>query len=207
MGFGQRRKDPQSRREVLDHASLLEATASRFDRRNSFLAEWALRRLVRSDVEGQQRLAPHTYINGAAASIHHRACADDNAIRIDHRLDGLASRASRSDDVLDDEDSLTTTQSEAAAKSHHSRLAFGEKRARANRAGGLMSVKYPADGRSYNRGHPVVAELRGQRPADEHSVLRVLKNERTLQIAWAVQARRQLKVAFQQRAGLLEDCQ
>src|SRR5712692_3442022 len=98
---------------MLRHASLLEPAAAGFDRRNSFLAERALRRIVGRHVESQQRLPPHTDINSASASVNHRARADDNPVSADHRLDGLASRASRSHDVLDYKHSLTSAQSEA----------------------------------------------------------------------------------------------
>ena len=67
-----------------------------------------------------------------------------------------------------------------------------------------MSDDDAADGRRDDRADLAIAKVRGELTTYPGGALRVLQDERALQVARAVHPRRQLEVAFQQRAGLLE---
>ena len=117
--------------------------------------------------------------------------------------DDLARRAAGGDHVLDDQASLARGEGEAPAQAHHAVLALAEQRARAEGARDLVRDEDAADRGREHRAGASGGQARGQGAPERLRVLRVLEDERRLQIDVRVEPRREPEVAAQQRARLL----
>src|SRR6267143_1381607 len=189
------------RASITGHVLHLHPAAG-LDRLAAGLAEWARLGRPRRRRHGGEGRPLHIERGGAAAPVDQRADADDGAPARPHALHHLAGRAAGGDDVLDDEAALTGRQREPAPQPHHAVLALRKERAHAERARHLVGHEDAADGGGEHALGAGVAERGGQRVAEPRRVLRILKNQRRLQINVGVQARRQAEVAPHERAGL-----
>jgi hypothetical protein len=117
------------------------------------------------------------------------------------RADGLASRSRRRDHVLDDEDALGRGDRESTSERELAILALREDRAHAKRAADLLAYDDPAECRRQHRLRVQLSHAFSECPAERLRMLRMLEHERALQIAAAVQTRREPEMPFEQRAA------
>ena len=107
-------------------------------------------------------------------------------------------------DVLDDEHAIRRVEREPAPEHQRPVLALGEDRPHAERASDFLADDDAAERRREDHRRLQVARAIGQRQAERFGELRELEHQRALQIAVAVQARRQPEMPLEQRAGLPE---
>ena len=169
------------------------------------LTQRTLIRFISWDFESQKSLASNANLDRSAASINNRRCADDKTASVIDCVDRLASRTTGRYNILNYEHSFTGLKAETSPESHHTRFAFGKQSARSKCPRSFVCDDYSADRWGYNSRQLFALEAGTDRSTDPLRVTRVLKNKRALQISRAVQSRRKLKMAFEQRAGFLKD--
>ena len=106
--------------------------------------------------------------------------------------------------VFDDEHAIGRVESEPATEDERSVLALGENRPDTERAPDFLADHDAAERRRQDDRRLHVARALGQRVSKRLGELRVLEHQRALQVAIAVQARRQPEMPLEERTGLPE---
>ena len=96
---------------------------------------------------------------------------------------------------------------ESASQGQYAVLPLGEEGAHPERARDFVADDDTAQGGRKNRRRAGVVKRRGKGPAQRLGVTRMLQDQRALQVSGAMQAGRQSKMSFEQRARLAEQSQ
>ena len=159
------------------------------------------------DREGNQRMKRHAEIRRPAAAIDDGARRNDSSARSSRHVHRLARRPAGRHDVLDDDDAVGGVEVKSASQGQYAVLPLGEEGAHPERARDFVADDDTAQGRRKNRRRAGVVKRRGKGPAQRLGVTRMLQDQRALQVSRAVQAGRQSKMSFEQRARLAEQSQ
>ena len=110
--------------------------------------------------------------------------------------DGFARGAAGGPHIFDDQNAFAGLQFEAAAQSHLTgAIAFDEERADAESAGDFVADNQAAERGRDDARHGVIFEAFGEGAAKLFGVLRVLQNERALDVGGAVASAGELEVS------------
>jgi hypothetical protein len=119
----------------------------------------------------------------------------------------LPRRSSGGHDVFDDKHLLAGREGESSTQSQRALLALGKDRAHAEGTPDFVSDNDAAESRREDNLRPEAAYVPGKERTAPFGLLRVLEDERTLQVAGAVEPRCQAEMALEEGADPSEQVQ
>ena len=148
-------------------------------------------------------------IQARPAAIDQRSCSRDNCIPGANDLHHFTRRAARCHDVFDNKGARAGFDLKSSSKPHRAVLALRKERAYTKRTRYFMGNDDAADSGSnydiYMVDALVSADLGAKLRTQSFRKLWVLQDQRALEITWAVKARGQQEMSFQQRAALFKE--
>src|SRR5271163_1319952 len=147
--------------------------------------------LVAGDVHFEQGAGGDVEFEASAAAVDDGAGGYRQAAFLFDYADGFAGGAACGPDVFDDEDAFTGLQLEAAAQRHLAgAVAFDEERANAEGAGDFVADNQAAESGRDDAGDGVIFEAFGEGAAELFGMLRMLQDQRALDVGGAVASAR-----------------
>src|SRR5580658_494342 len=164
--------------------------------------------LVAGDFQFEQSAGGDVEFEASAAAVNDGSGRDGQGAFLFYDADGFARGAAGGPHVFDHQNAFAGLQLEATAQSHLAgAITFNEKRADAESAGDFVADNQAAERGGDDAGHGVILETLGEGAAELFGMLRMLQDERALDVRGAVASAGKLEMPGADGTYLFEQLQ